>query len=159
MWRLVLGILLVAEGGHAGPPRCPRDPAIVVDTTRHVLGLCEAGHVVRELPVALGGGGVGKRREGDRKTPLGSYALGAPRVSAKFHLFVPIGYPTRDQAARGLTGGDIGVHGPSRRASWLGRLRNWFDWTDGCIAVACDGVIDELASWIERVHARQIRID
>ena len=134
---------------HAAPLTCPSDgAAIVVDTERHRMALCEAGESVRELPVAIGGGGVDKQREGDRKTPLGSYSLGPPRESSKFHRFMEVGYPTRKQRAEGRTGGDVGIHGPSRKYRGLGAVSNWFDWTDGCIAVASDEAIDQVASWV-----------
>jgi murein L,D-transpeptidase YafK len=146
-------------GCHAAPLQCPRDTVIVVDTDRHRMGLCESGKLVRELPVALGEGGVGKHREGDRRTPRGSYPLGEPRPSAKFHVFVPIGYPTTDQRALGMSGTDIGIHGPSRKRKWLGSWSSWTDWTYGCIALATDDAIDGVVDWIEAYHPRGIEIE
>jgi murein L,D-transpeptidase YafK len=141
-------VLASCASVHASPLVCPHDDAaIVIDTDGHRMGLCETGKLVRDLPVAIGGGGVDKQREGDRKTPLGSYPLDPPRESRKFHKFIAVGYPTREQRAEGRTGGDIGIHGPSRKHSWLGRFRNLVDWTDGCIAVATDEVIDQVAAW------------
>ena len=154
--RCVRWLLVLAMSATAYADPCPRDTTIVVDTSSHRLSLCAAGSAVHEYAVALGRGGVGKAREGDRKTPIGSYALAAPRASAKFHQFIAVGYPTRAQRAQGLTGGDIGIHGPSRKYAWLGRLRNHVDWTDGCIAVATDGAIDEIAAWM--VRARPARV-
>lgn len=122
------------------------------------MALCESGQPVREVSVAIGGGGVDKRREGDRKTPLGRYALGKPRDSAKFHKFIAVGYPTPAQRAGGRTGGDIGIHGPSRRYQWLGAVRNWVDWTAGCIAVTSDEVIDQITSWVLARHASVVVI-
>ena len=142
----------------AGPPRCPAATTIVVNTRSHQLTLCEQGRSVRTLPIAIGGGGTDKRREGDRKTPLGSYGLDAARSSAKFHRFVGIRYPTPEQAARGFTGSAVGIHGPSRKYGWLSSARNWIDWTDGCIAVATDEDIDELVAWMARAGARTVEI-
>ena len=144
---------------HAEPRTCPSANAIVVDTANHKMLLCESGHPVRELSVALGGGGIGKQREGDRKTPLGSYSLAEPRQSEKFHTFIEVGYPTADQRAAGLTGGDVGIHGPSRKRAWLGRLRNFFDWTDGCIAVATDDEIDAVAAWVRASKTARVVIE
>jgi murein L,D-transpeptidase YafK len=112
------------------------------------MALCESGKLVREVSVAIGSGGVDKRREGDRKTPLGRYPIGAPHDSARFHRFIAVGYPTPAQRAGGRTGGDIGIHGPPRTYAWLGGARNWVNWTAGCIAVASDEVIDQVASWV-----------
>lgn len=142
----------------AGPVRCPAGSTIVVDTQSHEMTLCERGHAVRTLPVAIGRGGTDKRREGDHKTPIGSYGLDEARPSAKFHRFIGVRYPTPEQAARGFTGSAVGIHGPSRKHSWLGGIRNWFDWTDGCIAVETDEAIDELAAWMEHAGARTVEI-
>jgi murein L,D-transpeptidase YafK len=150
--------VLVVVAACARPVQCPLDTTIVVDTASHRLALCEGGSVARELSVAIGGGGVDKGREGDRKTPRGSYELGAPRVSQKFHVFIPVAYPTSAQRAEGRTGGDIGIHGPSRKHAWLGRLRNWVDWTDGCIAVATDDAIDAVVTWVARAKPRRVVI-
>jgi len=158
--RIAVLLVFAACGISHASPSCPRDPAaIVVDTREHRMTLCEVGVAVRDLPVAIGSGGVDKQREGDRKTPLGSYSLASPQLSDKFHKFLLIGYPTADQRARGKTGGDVGLHGPSRKHDWLGRLRNWLDWTDGCIAVATDEAIDQVARWVTEKHARRIVIE
>jgi murein L,D-transpeptidase YafK len=156
MHGMLVVILLV---GCARPMQCPIDTAIVVDTASHRMALCEGGVVAAQLSVAIGGGGVDKQHEGDRKTPRGSYPLGPPRSSAKFNTFVPVGYPTPAQRSAGRTGGDIGIHGPSRKRAWLGRLRNWVDWTDGCIAVATDDAIDKVARWIARAKPKRVQID
>jgi len=98
--------------------------------------------------VALGRGGLDKTRQGDGRTPLGTYSLGAPRPSTRFGTFIPIGYPTPEQSARGFTGRDVGVHGPERRARWLGSLSTWIDWTAGCVATGTDDEIALVASFV-----------
>ncbi len=62
--------------------------------------------------VSLGRGGLEKSVQGDRKTPMGTYSIGAPRPSKRFFIFIPIGYPSEKQRVNGFTGGDVGVHGP-----------------------------------------------
>lgn len=156
--RCVRWLLVLAMCAPAYADTCPRDTAIVVDTAAHRMTLCQAGSAVHQYRVAIGRGGIGKAREGDRKTPLGSYPLAAPRASAKFHQFIEVGYPTPAQRAQGLTGGDIGIHGPSRTYAWLGRLRNHVDWTSGCIAVATDDAIDEIAAWTARAKPARVII-
>ncbi|AKU91455.1 hypothetical protein AKJ08_1842 [Vulgatibacter incomptus] len=108
--------------------------------------------------VAIGRGGTGKTAEGDRKTPLGDYPLGLPRPSRKFRTFIPIGYPTERQAREGLTGSDVGIHGPSRPFAWLGSSNLWIDWTLGCIALGRDADIDTLAEWVLREQPIAVRI-
>jgi murein L,D-transpeptidase YafK len=134
-----------------------------VDTALHVLRLCEDGRVAIEYPVSLGRGGVGKRKEGDRRTPLGRYSLAAPRPSSSFGTFVLLGYPTAQQRKSGFTGGDVGLHGPpgprlesAQPTTTLLRARS--DWTDGCIALDSHREIEAIASWIKRKRARWIEI-
>jgi murein L,D-transpeptidase YafK len=130
----------------------------VVDTGEHILWLCEGEKAVRQYPVALGRGGVGKRRELDGKTPLGEYPIGAPIRSEQFGLFVPLGYPTVQQRREGRTGGAIGVHGPDRRFKPLGLVTTWIDWTQGCIAVSSDQAIHDIAQWVRAKKAGKILI-
>ncbi|MEZ4331025.1 MAG: L,D-transpeptidase family protein [Myxococcota bacterium] len=109
----------------------------------------------------------GKARRGDQRIPEGDYRIaGGPRAS-RFHLFIPIDYPSLADADRGFAagvipradyrqivaaheagrmppqdtglGGGIGFHGEGAR--WRGDLD--LDWTEGCIAVA-----DETIHWL-----------
>jgi murein L,D-transpeptidase YafK len=125
--------------------------AVVVETSRHELYLCEAGRAKETFGVRLGSKGVGKRREGDKKTPLGRYALGAPNASSDYGTFIPIAYPTEAQRHEGFTGSAIGVHGPDRRIKWAGALVNAFDTTDGCVGIATDDEMNRITTWV-RAH-------
>ena len=131
-------------------------PVVVVETASHTLALCEDGAAVQTYRVRLGKRGVGKTREGDEKTPLGRYSLGAPRGSTSFGTFVPIGYPTPVQKSQGYTGGAVGVHGPDRRVRWVGPLVNAFDTTDGCVGIATDREMDAIADWVRTRKPREI---
>lgn len=108
--------------------------------------------------VRLASGGVGKSREGDQKVPVGRYGLGAPRTSTKFGVFVPIRYPSPEQTAAGFTGGNVGIHDPHRKMRWLGRWANPFDTTDGCVGLATDGEMNEIAAWPRRNQTAGIDI-
>jgi murein L,D-transpeptidase YafK len=121
---------------------------VVVDTTAHALWLCSDHRAVAHFSVALGRGGLDKTREGDGRTPLGSYSLGEPRASHRFGIFIPIAYPTAEQRARGFTGKDVGIHGPDRRSAWLGRVTTWIDWTAGCIATGTESEISQIATFV-----------
>lgn len=111
--------------------------------------------------MALGSGGVDKRRTGDNKTPLGAYELGAPRASHDFHLFVPVAYPTAAQARLGYTGSAIGIHGPPRSFARVLALVPvpLPDWTAGCIAVRTDAEMDRIAAWLRARAAPRIRLE
>jgi murein L,D-transpeptidase YafK len=134
------------------------DARIVVETSIHRLVLCESTSKVNEYAVNLGRGGVGKTREGDGKVPLGTYQLGSPRPSQNYRTFIPIGYPTAQQMKEGYTGGSIGLHGPPRRYKWLGRLLMLFDLTEGCVELATDAEIEQIAAWVQKTGARFIEI-
>lgn len=98
--------------------------------------------------VALGRGGTDKRRKGDGRTPLGTYALGAPRTSIQFGVFIPMDYPTPEQAARGFTGGELGIHGPPRGLTEPEYPTTGVDWTQGCIATGVDADIEVIAEFV-----------
>ncbi len=144
--------VIPGRAAHADDPvACDADrTAIVVDTATRVLTLCEKGAAVATFPVAIGQNGVGKEREGDRKTPLGTYTLGAPRPSKGYGTFIPIGFPTREQKENGVTGGAIGIHGPERRLRALGSLAVTFGWTYGCVAVSSDVEMRSIVRWMGR---------
>jgi hypothetical protein len=162
--RLVVAALLCAGSPPGAPPRgagCrPDESAVVVDTSAHRLRLCWRGEPERTFVVSLGVSGVDKRREGDNRTPLGDYPLGRARTSRLFHTFIPVAYPTPAQARTGYTGGAIGIHGPPRGLGGVTRLLALVasDWTAGCIAVATDDEIDEIATWMRQRAVRGVRL-
>jgi L,D-transpeptidase-like protein len=129
------------------PSPCPEKGNVVaVIARRHELWLCRDGAAVARFQVAMGRGGVDKRSKGDGRTPLGTYTLGSPRPSARYGLFIPIDYPTPDQAASGFTGSAVGIHGPPRGLTEPEYPTTGVDWTQGCIATGMDtdmGVIAE----------------
>lgn len=164
-------VLVVALGGLAGcgvtasrvvsvraSPCAGEVRALVVESGRRTMTVCEEGRALEVVPVRLGREGVGKSREGDRKTPSGRYALGRPLPSRDYGTFVPVGYPTAEQARAGYTGSAVGVHGPGRKVRWLGPLVNVLDTTDGCIGVASDEEASRLASWVRRTPGATIVI-
>jgi hypothetical protein len=140
-------------------PVCPGvGSVVVVDTATRVLCLCRDGQETGRFRVALGRGGLGKRLELDGKTPLGRYPLGTAIPSSRFHLFLPVGYPTPEQRARGYSGGAIGIHGPHVVFAWLGHWTTWPDWTQGCIAVGTQGEIEQIARWVASRRGVEIRV-
>ena len=153
----VAALLLSQPAAAAGiPSPCPaQGDALVVVTRTRALWLCTAGAPGRRFAVALGRRGVGKRRRGDGRTPLGAYALGAPRASVRYGTFIPISYPSPRQAARGFTGGALGIHGPPRGMAAPEYPVAETNWTLGCIATGTDEEIDAIA---EFVRAREPRV-
>jgi murein L,D-transpeptidase YafK len=143
-------IATIASIPAASPaPICPGTGAVItVSTRKRELWLCNDGAVAGRFEVALGQGGLDKRRKGDRRTPVGTYALGTPRPSGKYGLFIPIVYPTPEQAAQGLTGGDVGIHGPPRKLPEPEYPSTAYDWTLGCVATGSDLEIQVIADFV-----------
>ncbi|KTC81759.1 L,D-transpeptidase family protein [Legionella brunensis] len=132
----------------AGTATCPLSNGINVHTTKRILNICKHGTVIKTFKVALGYKGVGKKKAGDNKTPIGLYRLAYPRKSTQFKVFIPILYPTSKQLAAGYTGRDVGIHGPtqSSRFSWFNNLPSS---TRGCIAVGKNNYIEYVANWVK----------
>jgi hypothetical protein len=132
---------------------------VVVDTASRTLALCADGAADETFRVALGVGGLGKQRRGDNRTPLGDYALGAPRTSKWFGTFIPVGYPTAAQERAGFTGNAIGIHGPARGWAWAAAANTISDWTAGCIAVGSDAEIGRIAAWVKTRRSVGVHIE
>jgi hypothetical protein len=149
-----LAILVQPSSSYASAPSCRGGPSYIdVDTIGHRLSLCVSSALKASYDVRLGRGGVGKTRAGDGRTPLGTYRLGRPRASTRYGMFIPIGYPTEAQRARGYTGNAVGIHGPDRGFAWLGPLINAFDTTWGCVGLAKDEEMLEISRWMRQAGA------
>lgn len=131
---------------------------ISVASSLGILVLCEQGEGLKKYRVSLGSGGIDKRLEGDRKTPIGIYTLGQPKASDRFGTFIPVGYPTAAQKAAGFTGADVGIHGPDRAFQFLGDITVMINWTAGCIALGYDLEINEIKDWVKLKHPKFIQI-
>ena len=149
-------LALFACGGCAGVPQSyaqPDDPcrgsgtSIVVEGQHNLLHLCRNHRHQKSFAVAFGQAGLGKEKVGDKKTPVGTYALGTPRRSySGFKTFIEVKVPRKMGIA-------VGIHGPKRWSRFLGGLNASTDWTLGCIAVARDEEIDAIADFV-RTHPR-----
>lgn len=123
--------------------------SVVVEKSTHRLSLFKDGQVLRTYRVALGRGGPEpKFREGDARTPEGTYFIDRRNPHSCCHLALHISYPSpADVAAartRGVSAGsDIEIHGLRKGLGWLGRFHRVMDWTHGCIAVT-DSEMDEI---------------
>jgi murein L,D-transpeptidase YafK len=144
-----------------------------IDKSDRTLVLRAGDTVVQTYTVALGTVPSGdKTREGDRKTPTGTFRVVTRNPQSNFHLFLGISYPNAEDAERGVKaklisgeqaqaiqaaetegrpmwstklGGAIGIHGGG-----VG-----IDWTWGCVAVE-DSEIEEL--WTVVRHGTKVVI-
>lgn len=135
-------------------PKADGKPEIVVSKSQRTLRLLLDGEEVFRTRIGLGGNPSGhKEREGDSRTPEGTYYVCTRNDRSRFHLFLGLSYPGTADAERGLRdglidrrqhdrivsaqregrqplwntklGGEVGIHGHG-----AGR-----DWTAGCIAL------------------------
>ncbi|HKG23904.1 MAG TPA: L,D-transpeptidase [Blastocatellia bacterium] len=144
-----------AAGRPPGPLSLPLvEPKIVVSKSRRRLDLYSGGEIVRSYRVGLGLDPVNdKVRQGDRRTPEGSFYIFIKNPKSSFYLSLGLSYPGAEDAERGLReglisraqhdliarairrrerppqntrlGGDIFIHGNGSQS----------DWTWGCIAL------------------------
>jgi len=171
----VAGVELPPEAPPA--PRPPPDPRtlpceavarIEVRKRERVLEAWCQGGGLRAFSVALSRAAEGAKRErGDERTPEGDYRIAGAARASRFHLFLPIDYPSPADAERALAerrlsvrshreilaahaagrmppqdtalGGLLGFHGEGQR--WRGDLD--LDWTQGCFALS-----DEAITWL-----------
>ncbi len=145
----------------AEAPPCERIYRIEVEKGERLLrAYCERGAVM-EMKAAVGRMNEGtKLFSGDQRTPEGEYRVSAPARESRFHLFLPIDYPSRSDAQWAYVqgritaadyrriaaahelgeqppgdtplGGEIGLHGEGER--WEGDTEH-IDWTMGCVAL------------------------
>lgn len=125
-----------------------RDKVIVYSPKHETLVACTAGQIAWTAKAAIGSNGLGKKKEGDRKTPAGTYWLGYPRKSNLFGIFIPVGYPNKEELKLGYTGYAIGIHGPMRIFTCLPKKGLEKNWTAGCLAVARDEQILNISNWV-----------
>jgi tetratricopeptide (TPR) repeat protein len=127
----------------------PVDKILIEKKARRLL-LIAKGEVLKTYKIALGGNPDGpKERQGDNKTPEGTYVIDARNRESRFHLSLHISYPNERDKKRakelGVSpGGDIMIHGIKNGFSWVGDAHTEVDWTKGCIAVT-DEEIEEIA--------------
>ncbi len=140
------------------------DTKIIVYKEKHVLELYGNEKLIGRFRVYLGQAPIGdKEKEGDLRTPEGSYYICTVNDKSKFKLFLGLSYPNIEDAERGLEdglidqnvfnqieekindrkqplwtsslGGAVGIHG-------VGTFKgNWqTDWTAGCIALSDEDI-------------------
>ena len=125
------------------------DRILIEKSTRRLM-LISQGEVLKSYKIALGGNPIGpKERQGDNKTPEGTYVIDGRNKDSQFHLSLHISYPNERDKNRakelGVSpGGDIMIHGIKNGFSWVGDAHTAVDWTKGCIAVT-DEEIEEIS--------------
>lgn len=138
------------------------DPSVVISKSERRLTLSSDGAAVKGYRIALGSEPSGiKEREGDGRTPEGSYYVCSKNPVSAHHRALGLSYPGVEDAARGLNSGLISKRehraiveaaAHMKRPPWNTALGSEImihgggthsDWTAGCIALA-DGDVAEL---------------
>jgi len=113
------------------------------------LYLYSGGEIVKQYNIALGKQPKGhKQKEGDSRTPEGLYTLDWRNPNSKFFRSIHVSYPnvvqTRSAKEAGVNpGGEIMIHG--QPSDWTERIKltfNYFNWTEGCIALENQDMIE-----------------
>jgi murein L,D-transpeptidase YafK len=137
---------VMARIGSGEPPQMraadQRADRITVEKAKRQMTLLRDGKVLNTYRISLGRDGDGghKRREGDQRTPEGTYVIDWRNPRSMAHLSLHISYPdAKDKqaadAAGYAPGGNIMIHGLANGWGWLAPVHHLWDWTDGCIAV------------------------
>ncbi|HZD39531.1 MAG TPA: L,D-transpeptidase family protein [Terriglobales bacterium] len=135
---------------------------ILIEKSARRLTVISRGDVLKTYKIALGGNPIGpKERQGDNKTPEGTYVIDARNRDSRYHLSLHISYPNEEDKNRarelGVSpGGDIMIHGIKNGSSWVGNAHAQVDWTNGCIAVTNEE-IEEIARLAPNGTIVQIR--
>lgn len=104
---------------------------------------------LRTYRVSLGPDPVGhKQKEGDGKTPEGSYILDFRKADSVAYKSMHVSYPSANDVSKARSkglkpGGAIMIHGNWNGYGWAGPLMRYFDWTNGCIGVT-NSEMDEI---------------
>jgi murein L,D-transpeptidase YafK len=121
---------------------------IVVHKTGRKMELFREGQLIASYKISLGLSPSGqKQREGDFRTPEGSYRLTRRNAESDFFLAVQVSYPEATDIAIArkngwAPGGLIMVHGLPNFPKYPRDRYLSSDWTDGCIALSNEDMLD-----------------
>lgn len=119
----------------------PKIDTVLVKKSEKRMYLLAEGKSIKEYKVVFGANPKNhKQKEGDERTPEGKYILDYKKENSSFYKAIHISYPNENDKAKakfsGVNPGSlIMIHGQKNGLSWLSWLSQWFNWTDGCIAV------------------------
>ena len=155
-------ILLVIATSSALAANTVMADKVLIEKKARRLTLLSKGQVIKSYKVALGRNPAGpKEKEGDNRTPEGTYTIDTRNTKSRYHLALHVSYPNTQDIQRakkqGVSpGGNIMIHGIRNGFGWIGRFHRWLDWTKGCIAVT-NNEIDEIGRLVENGTPVEIR--
>jgi murein L,D-transpeptidase YafK len=137
---------LQAFSENVPPLSAARADKVLVLKSQRALLLMKGDEVLKRYIVSLGNPVGPKIRQGDHKTPEGTYVLDRHNANSQFYRSIHISYPNTDDVARAKklrvpAGGDLFIHGLPN--DFRGHSDALGDWTEGCIAVS-NAEMDEI---------------
>jgi murein L,D-transpeptidase YafK len=121
---------------------------VVWKSKRALVLLDEAGNVISRHRISLGKNAVGtKLKQGDYKTPEGTYRIIDKRSDPKYYKEMLLSYPNAEDRERSRSlgfspGGGVTIHAQVPW-NWDGHGNDFTlsnDWTEGCISVTNEGM-------------------
>jgi murein L,D-transpeptidase YafK len=116
--------------------------SVLVIKSESRLYLMREGRELASFKVAFGSKPKGhKQQQGDQRTPEGHYILDYKNPHSNYYKSIHISYPNAQDRAnarkhRADPGGDIMIHGQPNGYEKLSFIVQFFNWTDGCIALS-----------------------
>ena len=126
----------------------PENPYyIIVDKSDYELKVYDEEGWYATYPIVFGSKDLGdKMREGDKRTPNGSFKVILKKIHPKWGPELLLDYPNEasiqlfnDRKAKGLVpknariGAGIAIHATRPEEEWT--IDNFYNWTDGCVSV------------------------
>ena len=132
------------------------DCRIVIDKSDYLMRLYDEQGLFARYPVVFGAApGEDKWKEGDRRTPEGSFKIRSIRKHKKWDRFILLDYPNQKSIEKferrkkehklsetDKMGGSIGIHGTWPHDAYL--IDNYKNWTEGCVSLKNQDVQDLL---------------
>jgi murein L,D-transpeptidase YafK len=120
---------------------------IIVDKSDYELKVYDEDGWYATYPVVFGGKDLGdKMKEGDKKTPNGSFKVVLKKIHPKWGPELLLDYPNEvsyqkfnERKKRGLIpknariGDGIAIHATRPEEEWT--IDSYYNWTDGCVSV------------------------
>ena len=120
---------------------------IVIDKSDYELKVYDEEGWYATYPIVFGSKDLGdKMKEGDRKTPNGSFKIILKKIHNKWGPELLLDYPNQtsvekfnDRKRKGLIpktakiGAGIAIHATRPQEEWT--IDNFYNWTDGCVSV------------------------
>ncbi len=121
--------------------------SIIILKKKYELQVFDEEGWYETYPIVFGSKDLGdKMREGDRRTPTGSFKIIMKKVNKRWGQELLLDYPNeesvrrfKERKAKGLIaanariGDGIAIHATRKEEEWT--IDNFYNWTDGCISI------------------------